>query len=78
GAVNAVATAEVDGRPVAITGSADRTVRVWDLTSASCLAILQLPGSPSHATITPDATVVLGFGHEVTALNLAPIFRRLS
>ncbi|MEV6855422.1 hypothetical protein AB0M89_16660, partial [Streptomyces microflavus] len=78
GAVNAVATAEVDGRPVAVTGSDDRTVRVWDLTTASCLATLQLPGSPRDATITPNSTAVLGFGHEVTALDLTPILRSRS
>lgn len=33
--VVAVATAVVDGRPVAVTGSWDRTVRVWDLWRAS-------------------------------------------
>ncbi|MFB7081104.1 hypothetical protein ACFCYO_27175, partial [Streptomyces sp. NPDC056308] len=33
GAVCAVATAVVDGRPVAVTGSVDETVRVWDLTT---------------------------------------------
>jgi WD40 repeat protein len=32
GEVSAVAAAEVDGRPVVISGSNDRTVRVWDLT----------------------------------------------
>ena len=31
GPVNAVAAAELDGRPVVISGSNDRTVRVWDL-----------------------------------------------
>ncbi|MFE2935890.1 hypothetical protein [Streptomyces sp. NPDC059278] len=29
----AVATGVVDGRPIAVTGSNDRTVRVWDLTT---------------------------------------------
>ena len=29
----AVATAQLDGRPVVISGSRDRTVRVWDLTT---------------------------------------------
>jgi WD40 repeat protein len=31
GPVLAVAVAELDGRPVAVTGGADETVRVWDL-----------------------------------------------
>ncbi|MFJ5725008.1 hypothetical protein ACIQCZ_34590, partial [Streptomyces sp. NPDC093149] len=33
GGVEAVATAVVDGRPIAVTGGWDRTVRVWDLTT---------------------------------------------
>jgi hypothetical protein len=31
--VRAVATAQLDGRPVVISGSNDNTVRVWDLTT---------------------------------------------
>jgi hypothetical protein len=29
--VNAVAVADLDGRPVVVSGSGDHTVRVWDL-----------------------------------------------
>jgi hypothetical protein len=32
-AVTCVATGDLDGRPIAVTGSADRTVRIWDLMS---------------------------------------------
>ena len=35
GAVTAVAAAELDGRPVVISGSDDRTVRVWDLATGA-------------------------------------------
>jgi WD40 repeat protein len=31
--VRCVATGDLDGRPIAVTGSSDRTVRIWDLTS---------------------------------------------
>jgi len=33
GAVTAVATAQLNNRPVAISGSTDETIRVWDLTT---------------------------------------------
>ena len=33
--VRAVAAAELDGRPVVISGSGDRTVRVWDLATGT-------------------------------------------
>ncbi|MFJ4946657.1 hypothetical protein ACIP4V_29310, partial [Streptomyces albidoflavus] len=75
-AVLTVATAQVDDRPIAITGSDDHTVRVWDLAAASCLTAVHLPNSPGCATIGPDSTAVLGMGYEVIALTLGPIFRR--
>ncbi len=36
--VSAVAVAELDGRPVVISGSGDRTVRVWDLATGTPLS----------------------------------------
>ena len=35
GYVHAVAAAELDGRPVVISGSSDETVRVWDLATGT-------------------------------------------
>ena len=39
GAVTAVAAAELDGRPVVISGSRDRTVRVWDLATGTPVGV---------------------------------------
>ena len=73
GGVTGVATAILDGRPVAITTSHDRTARVWDLTAAGCQTILDLPDNPSCVVFSASGTLVLGMGHEVIALDLVPL-----
>ncbi|GLW11396.1 hypothetical protein Misp01_65240 [Microtetraspora sp. NBRC 13810] len=71
GAVNAAALGTLDGVPVVVTGSADRTVRVWDLNSgrlvrdplmghtAAVLAVVvaELDGRPVVVTGGADRTV---------------------
>ncbi|MGV9310611.1 WD40 repeat domain-containing protein [Streptomyces sp. NPDC003691] len=70
-AVVAVATAVVAGRPVAVTGSHDRTVRVWDLATGeqigepltghtdavAAVATVVVAGRPVAVTGSHDATV---------------------
>ncbi|WP_329038520.1 WD40 repeat domain-containing protein [Streptomyces sp. NBC_01725] len=77
GEVTSVAVAELDGRPHAVTADDDGALRVWDLTTGSCLTTYRLPAVPSAVTVTPDGTVVLGVGHDVVVLSLAPLYRRL-
>ncbi|MFF2190494.1 hypothetical protein [Streptomyces sp. NPDC058155] len=77
GEVTSVAVAELDGRPHAVTGGHDGALRVWDLTTGSCLTTYRLPAVPSATAVTPDGTVVLGVGHDLVVLSLAPLFRRL-
>jgi serine/threonine protein kinase len=69
--VYAVATAQLDGRPVVISGSADLTVRVWDLASGApigaaftghtqpvyAVATAQLDGRPVVISGSADNTV---------------------
>ena len=62
GRVTGVATAIVDGRPVAITTSYDRTARVWDLAVAGCQTILAFPDVLNCVAIAANGTVVLGNG----------------
>ena len=71
GAVNAVAVAELDGRPVVISGSDDGTVRVWDLATGTpigdpftghtgavlAVAVAELDGRPVVISGGDDRTV---------------------
>ncbi|MFE5086965.1 hypothetical protein ACFRFN_43020, partial [Streptomyces mirabilis] len=66
----AVATVMVDGRPIAVTASWDRTVRVWDLTTGHAthslightgigcaVATVMVDGRPIAVTASWDRTV---------------------
>jgi hypothetical protein len=77
-AVTGVATTILDGCPVAITTSYDRTARVWDLANASCQAVLVFPEVLNCVSIAANRTVVLGMGHVVIALDLAPFSGRIA
>ena len=71
GEVTAVAAAELDGRPVAISGSGDQTVRVWDLATGApvgdpftghtgwvtAVAAAELDGRPVVISGSGDRTV---------------------
>ncbi|WP_430378189.1 AAA family ATPase [Streptomyces sp. B1-3] len=76
GAVDAVAVTVLEGRPHAVTGG-DKSVRVWDLTTGICLTAFHFPDAVHAVTLTADSTVVVGFGHEVAALSLESLVRRL-
>jgi WD40 repeat protein len=75
--VRAVAVAVLDGRPHAITGSASGAVRVWDLATGTCLTTFHCPAPVEAVAVTDDATVVVGFGHEVATLSLTPLKGRI-
>ncbi len=74
-AVTAVATARLeDGRPVAVTGSRDATVRVWDLQSGTTLGGA-LTGHTAEVTgvataIMPDGSVVAVTGSRDATLRV--------
>ncbi|MGD9525621.1 serine/threonine-protein kinase [Pseudonocardia sp.] len=69
--VNSVAVAQLDGRPVIVSGSVDRTVRVWDLATyapigqpltghtdfVNSVAVAQLDGRPVIVSGSSDETV---------------------
>jgi WD40 repeat protein len=69
--IRSVACAEIDGTPIAVTGSSDATVRVWNLregtqigqpiaghiASVRSVACTQISGTPIAITGSEDATV---------------------
>ncbi|WP_263637124.1 WD40 repeat domain-containing protein [Streptomyces sp. CoH27] len=67
----AVATAVVDGRPVAVTGSDDRTVRVWDLTTGEQIVTLPFPDLVLAAAVAvaPGGELLVGFGGELACFS---------
>ncbi|MBC6460839.1 caspase family protein [Actinomadura sp. HBU206391] len=56
--VLAVAVGELDGRPIAVTGSFDKTVRIWDLTTRELL------GEPLTGHTGPVHAVAIGRLHD--------------
>ncbi|MFE9451681.1 tetratricopeptide repeat protein [Streptomyces sp. NPDC006739] len=69
GAVS-LTTAVLGGRPVAITGGEDGTVRVWDLTTREQLAPpTQFTDPVTALAAAPDGRLVVAYGPEVTVLD---------
>ncbi|MFF3070182.1 hypothetical protein [Kitasatospora sp. NPDC057936] len=59
----------VDGRPLAVTGGDDGTVRLWDLTAGDQVGPeLVFPLPVCAVAVVPDGRLVVGFGWEVAVL----------
>ncbi len=67
--VNAVACTELDGVPVAVTGSSDGTVRVWDLRQRRNLMSSATPGPVYQLACGTDHALVLCCGGDVITLR---------
>ncbi|MFE2964137.1 hypothetical protein ACFXKC_10780, partial [Streptomyces sp. NPDC059340] len=68
GGVSAVACTVLDGRTVAVIGSTDGTVRIWDLVGGACAVVAV--GLEVHAVAaTPDGALVLGLDAEVMVMD---------
>ncbi|MFF9601724.1 WD40 repeat domain-containing protein, partial [Streptomyces sp. NPDC014684] len=72
--VTAVAVTSLNGRPCAVTGDSGGSVRLWDLTTGAHQSTFGLPAPVGAVAVavaaTPDVTLAVGFGHEVTVLTL--------
>ncbi len=70
GRVCAVAMVVVDGRRLAVSGSEDQTVRVWDLATRQQVGPpLVFPLPVNAVCVAPGGRLVVGFGSEVTVLS---------
>jgi WD40 repeat protein len=70
--ITAVATTTLEGQPVAVTGSGDHTVRVWDLATGRQIgAPLPFPHPVAALTATPDGGILVCHGAETTHLTPA-------
>lgn len=67
--VTPVAVGEVDGRPIAVTGSEDQTVRIWDLRESRSSTIAVGAPIEALALIKPSGIVV---GTSSGLLRLTP------
>jgi len=57
-------------RTIAVTGGNDGTVRIWDLTNETELAVLTQPTRVAALTIGPGGEVVVACGWEIIVTQL--------
>jgi WD40 repeat protein len=71
--VNAVACTTLDGHPVAVTASTDKTVRIWDLTTNTELTVFDYAGYMRGALcIGPAQEIVIGTGWDLAVIDRRP------
>ncbi|MEY9860084.1 WD40 repeat protein [Catenulispora sp. GAS73] len=68
--ITALKCAVIADRTIAITGSDDQTVRIWDLATYRELSQMHFPDGIGALSVTDDGTVLVGYGWEVACLRL--------
>lgn len=71
--IRAAAVAELDGRPIAVTGSRDKTLRTWDLGNRRCMDELLIRGDGYDLALDSEGTLVAGFGLDIAIFDLDAI-----
>lgn len=67
--VAAVACTQLDGRPVAVTGGSDATVRIWDLDTRRQIDRIDVPGDVLAIDVTATGDIVAAFGWDLVVLE---------
>lgn len=67
--VRAVVCAELDNRPIAISGAEDATVRIWDLAERRQVDVFDLPTAAGSVAVSSLGEVVLGLDWDVVVLT---------
>ncbi|KJK44105.1 hypothetical protein UK23_30625 [Lentzea aerocolonigenes] len=62
--------ASLGGRTTVITGSFDRTIRLWDLETQECVEVVRLPERVTCMAIGGRGTLVFGQGSDVVAMSM--------
>ena len=70
--MRAVACTVVDGRTIAVTGSSDRTVRVWDLAARQCVDVWPFWDRVPSVSATDHGWLVVAAGWDVAVFAAAP------
>ncbi|WP_328496641.1 caspase family protein [Streptomyces sp. NBC_00414] len=67
--VSALVCGELDGRPVAVSGSPDNTVRVWDLRTCSSVGLIHVPGECAALALSASGLLACSMGSDVAVLG---------
>jgi WD40 repeat protein len=67
--VEAVSCTQLNGQPIAVTGSTDDTVRIWDLQTRRQLDRITLPSGAGALDVTATGDIIAAFGWDITTLE---------
>jgi WD40 repeat protein len=72
GAVSALACTQLEGIPIAVTGSRDATLRIWDLAERRQVDEFEQPTDVGAVAVSSLGEVVLGLNWDVAVLERMP------